>query len=510
MKMTLRQEYRWGAVLSYLTIVLNVIVGLVISPLLVRTLGREQYSLYQLIGSFVTYFGVLDFGLGNAVIRYVAKYRAENDPKRMESFMGMVVMLYVIIGAVIAVAGAFLYLKVEALLPAGSPPEMLSQARAMFLVMVFNMTISMLATAFPSALSGMEKFVFRRALGITRLLLRAIIVAVMLHSGTSALHIMLVDTAFNIVMTIVSLLYAVFAVHVRVRFTGFDRGLLKELFTYSFYIFLNMLMNELYWNVDRLIIGKLSLYMAAITNISSLIVQYFRDFAGALGGFFLPMATRMVVKEADNEQMTDLMIRVGRLQLMVISLIIVGFGACGQQFLTLWIGDTLGSDVGQTYAITLMLMLALLIPLFQTTGISIVEAMNKHAFRAVVLAAISVGNVVLSIYLARFMGPMGAAIGTVISLVVGNILIVNWYYYKKIGLNIPRFFRDTLHKIGPALLVSAAVACLTVLIPQNGWLTLLVRIALVGGVHCACMYKAMNHDEKALVGSMLLRRAKGA
>ncbi len=509
MKLTLRQEYRWGAALSYVTIVMNIVIGLMVSPLLVSTLGREQYSLYQLMGSFVTYFGVLDFGLGNAVIRYVAKYRTENDPKRMESFMGMVVMLYVIIGAIVAVIGAFLYFRIEALLPAGSSAEVLSQARMMFLIVVFNMTISMVATAFPSALSGMEKFVFRRALTIVRVILRAAIVIWMLYSGTNALQIMIVDTIFNVIMTAISLFYAVCMVHVRVRFSGFDRGLLRELFTYSFYIFLNMLMNELYWNVDRLIIGKLSLYMAAITNISSLIVQYFRDFAGALGGFFLPMATRMVIKEADNEQMTDLMVRVGRLQLMLISLIIVGFGVCGQQFLTLWIGDELGADVGQTYAITLMLMLALLIPLFQTTGISILEAMNRHAFRAIVLAIISVGNVVLSIYLARLMGPMGAAIGTAVSLVIGNILIVNWYYYKKIGLNIPRFFRDTLRKIAPALLVSVAVGCLSLLIPQSGWLTLLVRIALVGGVHCACMYVAMNDEEKALVGGML-RRGKEA
>ena len=147
-----------------------------------------------------------------------------------------------------------------------------------------------------------------------------------------------------------------------------------------------------------------------------------------------------------------------------------------------------------------MLILALTIPLFQNTGISIVQAMNKHAFRSVVLVAIAALNVGVSIVLARLYGPVGAAAGTVLSLLIGNVCIINWYYYHIIGLNIPRFFRETLRGILPALLLAGAVGALTLFMPTGGWLSLGARVAVICTAYAPLMYfVGMNAGERAAV-----------
>ena len=62
-----------GIVLSYISLGINTIVNLIYVPVLLHFLGKSEYGLYQLMGSFIAYFSIMDFGLSNTVIRYFSK-----------------------------------------------------------------------------------------------------------------------------------------------------------------------------------------------------------------------------------------------------------------------------------------------------------------------------------------------------------------------------------------------------------------------------------------------------
>ena len=68
-----------GITISYLNIVLHAIMGFVYVPLLLHYIGKSEYGLYQLIGSFIAYFSIMDFGLTAAVVRFYTKYKAEGN-----------------------------------------------------------------------------------------------------------------------------------------------------------------------------------------------------------------------------------------------------------------------------------------------------------------------------------------------------------------------------------------------------------------------------------------------
>ena len=70
-------QLKAGAALNYAVILLNIGVGLGYTPYLLRMLGQSEYGLYSLVASVISYLTLLDLGLGNAVVRYTAKYRAE-------------------------------------------------------------------------------------------------------------------------------------------------------------------------------------------------------------------------------------------------------------------------------------------------------------------------------------------------------------------------------------------------------------------------------------------------
>ena len=70
-------QVKAGAILNYVIIGLNTLLGLLYTPYMLHMLGQNEYGLYSLVASIIAYLTILDFGFGNAIVRYTAKFRAE-------------------------------------------------------------------------------------------------------------------------------------------------------------------------------------------------------------------------------------------------------------------------------------------------------------------------------------------------------------------------------------------------------------------------------------------------
>jgi O-antigen/teichoic acid export membrane protein len=161
-------------------------------------------------------------------------------------------------------------------------------------------------------------------------------------------------------------------------------------------------------------------------------------FSTSLSGVFFPKISMMVENNASIVEFTSLMIKVGRIQYMILSFIISGFVLFGKAFINLWAGN----NYSDAYYIVLIVMIPFTIDLIQNVGISILQAKNLHGFRSIVFILIAVLNILVSIPLAKAYGGVGCAIATGISLIIGNFLIMNIYYHRRIGLNIPLFWKN--------------------------------------------------------------------
>lgn len=106
-------QLKAGAALNYVVIVLNALVGILYTPYMLRMLGQSEYGLYSLVASVISYLTVLDLGLGNAIIRYTAKYRTEGKIEEQYRMFGMFLVLYLVIGVIAFVAGLGLYFNVD-------------------------------------------------------------------------------------------------------------------------------------------------------------------------------------------------------------------------------------------------------------------------------------------------------------------------------------------------------------------------------------------------------------
>lgn len=498
----MKSQIKSSTVISYLTIIINIVVGILFTPFLLRSLGQAEYGLYQLIGAFVGYIAILDFGLGNTIIRYVAKYRAETDKKGEENFLATCFGIYGVISLLVVAVGAVCYFNLQSIFANSLTLSEIDKAKTMFVILVFNLALSLPLNSFQAIMFGYEHFVFPRFLALIRIFIRTGLLVALLLLGYKALAIVILDTLLNLFFMLLKVAYVFLKLKVKIKFHELDKSLLINVFSYSFFVFLGMAVDQVYWRLGQMVLGVVAnTATIAVFAVGIQFANYYTTFSTAISGIFLPKATQMAVRNASGEEMTDLLIKTGRIQFTILGLILFGFILFGKKFIILWAGP----EYVQSFQVALVVLIPLTIPLFQNIGISILQAKNMHAFRSIIYIIISVVNVLISILLAKKMGAVGAALGTTISLIAGNIVAINLYYHFRVGLNIPRFFKEVFRGLLQAMAVSVAVGSLGLFINGNSWGNLSVQILIYVVAYCLNMWiLGLNDYEKNLVLSPLL------
>lgn len=489
-------QLSFGIYLSYVSIFVTNITNLILTPFIIRNLGQSEYGLYMLIGALVGYIAVLDFGLGNATIRFVAKYRAENNKRGEENFLFSTLILYSVISLIVLVVGAVLFINLDNIFRNSLTLKEIEIAKVMFIVLVINLALTLPMNLFIGIITAYEKFVFPRLITIIRTLLRAIIIFFLLTLGFKAIAIVMVDAIFNLVMLLVYMTYVFLKLNIRIRSHRINKELFKEIFSYSALIFVSVVVDQIYWKIGQLVLGvKGSTSEVAIFAIGMVFGQYFITFSTAISGVFLPKITKMVVSKASGEELTDLLIKTGRLQLVILGFVLGIFILFGEKFILLWAGP----GYRESWIIAMVVMVPLLVVLTQTIGISILQAKNMQGFRAMVYFGISIVNFGISIYSARAFGAIGVAVGTTLSLIFGNIIAMNIYYHCKVKLNIPRFYKELSRGLLICLIGSIFLGTSLLWISSNSWLALITQCILYLLIYFILMWLfGMNDYEKRL------------
>ena len=198
-------------------------------------------------------------------------------------------------------------------------------------------------------------------------------------------------------------------------------------------------MDRIYWSSGQFILGIYAGAKAvAIYAVAISLENIYMSFSTAISGVFLPRITSMITQKENEKSMSDLFIRTGRIQYIIMSFILIGFILFGKQFIIIWAG----SDYSEAYYITLLFFVPLTIPLIQNLGITILQARNQMKFRSVSYVIIAIISLGLSVFLVRYYGGIGCALSTAFALCIGQILIMNIYYFKKVNIDIPAFWRE--------------------------------------------------------------------
>lgn len=486
-----------GVLLSYLAQVIHILSGILYTPIMLRLLGQSEYGLYQLVASVVSYLNVLSLGFGSSYMRFYSRIKKQGNEEKVAEFNGMYLTIFLIIAGICLLCGAVLIENIELVFGSGLTEQEYPKAKVLLALMVFNLALTFPGGAIDSFITAHEQFIFQRTLRVLQYLFNPFITLPLLLMGYGSIAMVLVTTFLTIAKIASSIWFCREKLKIKIRFRGFQLSLLKEMWVFTFFICINMIADQINWNVDKVLLGRFSGTVAvAVYGIGSQLNTMYMQLSTIISNVFTPQVNRIVVENNDNHLLTELLTKVGRIQFLLLSLISCGFIFLGREFIYLWAGD----GYEQSYTITLLLILPATIPLAQNVSLEIMRAKNMHKVRSFMYFAMAIANVAISIPCIRLWEAQGAALGTAVTLILGDCIGMNLYYHKRVGLDMIYYWKQIIKFIPAFLLIIALELVVTTFFSMNGLLAFVIH----GGVYLfifavSMWFLGMNQTEKELI-----------
>lgn len=361
-------QIKAGTILSYIAMGLGYLVSIIYTPLMLRLLGQSEYGLYNIVASIVAYLGVLNFGFGSAYMRYYLRYKIKEEKEKIATLNGMFLIIFSIIGLIAIIAGTLMALNTELIFGTKLTSIELYKAKRLMLLLVINLAISFPNMIFSSHITANERFVFQKLVQMIKTVINPFVVLPVLLMGYGSVGMVVTTVFFNAFVEMINAIYCIQKLKMKFSFKKFDFALMREMTLYSSYIFINMVIDQINWNVDKFILGRYrGTISVAIYGLASQLNGYYMSISSAISSVFIPRVHRLVVSSDDNTELTKLFTRIGRVQFIILSLILTGLVFFGRPFINMWAGN----DYDTSYQIALLLIIPVTIPLIQNIGIEI-------------------------------------------------------------------------------------------------------------------------------------------
>lgn len=500
----MKNQLKAGIVLSYISTVISIVIQLIYMPVMIRLLGKSEYGLYSLVSSIVSYLSLFSLGFTGAYLRFFAKFY--NKKEKLASLNGMFLTLCSILSFTATICGVILSFFPEQVFGSKLLDSELSRARVLMLILVINISITLISGIFESIISAYEQFIFQRIVGIVSAIINPFICLPLLLMGYGSVMIVVVTTGVTLARFVVNIWFCIYIIKIPISFQGFQWSLLKEITVFSSFLLINMIIDQINWNVDKLILGHTNgTEEIAVYGVALQFNSLFITFSTTISSVFAPRVNHIAVQKGKNcrDEFTKLMTKIGRTQWLILGLVTGGFVVFGEYFI---VHIFAGKGYEDAYKATLYLVIPALIPLIQNVGIEIQRALNKHQFRSIIYLIMAIANVGISIPLASRWGAVGAAMGTAFSLLIGNGLIMNVFYHKVLHIDMKYFWKEIARTwrgfLIPTILAVVIMRCVVFTS---------VKIFLIGVfifivVYCVSIFIfSCNEDEKGLIFGMIKR-----
>lgn len=502
-------EIKAGAILNYCSLFLRLGVSFFLSPFILSHLGPGEFGVYTIAGTIVGWLAICDFGLTASTTKFVSEYQARGDAEGEAHYLGNVAALFSIIGLAVMAAGLCIYPFLDSIFDKFTSEQM-RLYRILYLMTLFNTALMFPARSLGGISSARQKYKIPGIVGFFVQIASITGTVVVLLLGYRAIALSAVSISLGVIGLIWNVWYCFGILKAKMTWSGWDIPLCRSMFSFSIWMFLDRLVNILNTGSSNFIVGMTK--GAAEIAVYSYGLQLFNIFfmvSGCIAGLFLPRVVNRVVNGASNEEQTDMMISLGRIQFILIGVMYFGIIFFGEEFFRLWLGKTLGERTHDCWFVAVTIMLPYGFLLLQALGWQIMQARNVMRYRVTVLTVTSAFSLIVGYILCLYWGTRSLAVGTALSVCLGQGLFVNWYYWKRMGLNIPLFFVQTLRRIWlviPLLCVSGLL--LNMISGESCWSVFFLKITVFSIVYglVVMLFYANATEKKLLKETLFLKK----
>lgn len=491
------KQRKYGAMLSYINILLKNIVNFIYTPFLLHYIGQADYGLFQMTNSTIMSLSLLSMGFSSAYVKFYINYKVKEDKDGIKKLNGLYLLLFIGIGILALIVGSVFVINVPNLFGRTLSHHELTLTRNLMIVMVINIALTFPSSVFESNIIVNEKFVFQQSRQVLQSVLVPCIAMPLILIGFGVMSIVCTQLIITIFFLFLNISFCLKKLEMQFDFVNIKFSLLKEIGIFSFFIFLNQIVDLVNNNSPNFILGMIrGASEVATFAIAIQIKNIFFMLSTTLSNIFVPRVNELVSSGASKEILTNLMIKVGRIQMTILFFILGGFIVIGQYFIDIWAG----SKNQSAYFLIILMVLPAIVPLCQNIGIEIQRAMNKHIFRSISYFLFAIVNIIVTIVGTKQWGLIGASLGYVVSLVCANGILMNWYYQRKMGLDMKKYWGQTLKVSIPFIVTTLFLEGIKNFIPVHSFVVFalfgIVYVLIYGLIY----YKfIMSNEERNMV-----------
>jgi O-antigen/teichoic acid export membrane protein len=429
----------------------QLVISLLLTPFLVHRLGDEGYGIVALISGLVGYSGVLYFGLGAAIVKFVAEHHARDDQESLDETVSTIFGVYLAFGALCFV----LALALAAPLPAifHIPPQHANEARAMVVMMGVALLVQFPGSVYGGVVMGLQRFDVMNRYNFALLLARTVATVIGVALRPSVVVVGVITMVSFMVEQAMAYVFAQRLLpRLKVSLSLFRRTRLKTLFTFSAQSFLFTLSEKLINYTDEFVISQ-ALGPASVTFyvIPLRLVDYARDGIDRATLVLLPGVSEAAArKQIDTLQhLWRAGTKVAMCFVMPVALV---FFTWGHHVMSLWLSP-LHADRGRE---PLVWLAAAFIAQVSGRALArpIFEGLGELTIPARLTIVEGVLNLVMSLVLVRTWGIGGVAFATFVPALINSALVLPYFVCRRIGVSfvehLTNVFVRTLPPLVPA------------------------------------------------------------
>ncbi len=491
-----------GVILSYIMMIFEVLSTLLLTPFILRVLGQAEYGVYKLSLSITAYLLLLDLGVGNAVTRYISSFRAKGDIDRAQKFLGIVTVFYFIIAIVSVICGIIIVMVFPFAFSKGLNETEIMLSQHLLAITIANIAVTLATTAFNNVIISYERFDVSKGLATIGIIIRMVLTIIVLKAGFGSIGIVSINFGVTVFTRGFYVWYVLKRIKLTPQYHGIEWPFIKEIFLYSSLILLQMIATQINVTIDQILIGTvipMSSVILAVYGVGTQVTQYFQSIGSAFLGVLMPGIVKLVEKNDNSSLIMNEMVRIGRIIFSILGIIWACFLVCGEQFIILWAGK----ENSEAYLVAIILMTAYLFIHTESVGTQILWAKNQHREQSYLKLGIVLLNIIITILLIRWKPLIGATIGTFISLLFGDIVIMNIIFKKKLNMDMRVYYIRLFRGIVPCLFCAIIVGYLFKAFLSREWIGLLINIIIIFLVYVSLMMIfGLNEYERKLYKSL--------
>ena len=437
-----RKQMSLGVILSYISIAVRLLAGILYTPILLHTLGQSQYGVYSLCISFIGYLTILNAGVNAAYIRFYVQEKTVHE-ENVEKLNGLFCKIFIILSAIGLIGGLLIAHFSPVIFGSKITPDEYELVRRCFVLLAFTISIEIFTCLFKSFVTANEQFIFGKSLDIIGAILAPVLTIPFLLRGADCTAIISVRLGVAILLLLLNIIFCRKKLDIRFLFSRAERGLLKNISQFIGFIALQSIMDQLNWQIDKFILARTQgTSEISIYSVGSTFNTYFILIGAAVSSVFIAEINRLVATE-DNEKLNGLFRKTSKIFTLIIGFVIIAFFIFGKSFILRWAG----LDYGRSFTVGWMLMSPVTFSIIFGLGQDIARAKNKHQIQILINVGVCLVNMLVSIPLAIHYGAVGSAFGTFVAEIIVCMIVQPIYYKKVLRIDVKSVFLDVLRYI---------------------------------------------------------------